>query len=240
MKQKWILTVLTIVALSPCVRADGLEYFAKPVDASANSFAIPAPRADDFTVVLKPYCFGVNLRNQSNPLSPTATVEMSLQLSTLSAPVTVKFLGSYVQMEGRMAGSGHGHMDDPAKIANYIAAYKSQLGINATASDVTTGLKLPSSTNATAVGNEGTIVMRVPGAGTVSKISNSGDISVTPVTIQSIGFVQSGVVTTGSFLAQNGPLSGAWVHHLSSDGKTLDIVAGFPGQEGWCGGFHSP
>ena len=46
--------------------------------------------------------------------------------------------------------------------------------------------------------------------------------------------------STGPYMGLPGPLSAHINIFNSKDGKTIEIAASFPGQEGYCGGYHSP
>ncbi len=50
----------------------------------------------------------------------------------------------------------------------------------------------------------------------------------------------AGGLTNNMYMGQEGPLTANWEATWSSDFKTLNIHAAFPGQHGFCGGYFSP
>lgn len=44
----------------------------------------------------------------------------------------------------------------------------------------------------------------------------------------------------GAYMGSNGALTGSWNYTMSTDKKTLEVYAAFPGENGFCGGYYSP
>lgn len=44
----------------------------------------------------------------------------------------------------------------------------------------------------------------------------------------------------GAYMGSKGALTGNWSYNMSTDKKTLEVYAAFPGENGFCGGYYSP
>lgn len=175
---------------------------------------------NNYSIRFRASCFGVNLRGVANPVSPESIITMSGKMkvdNSADANFTVKFPAKAV-----LGGS------------NYTGADTAALP-----SSDTSGL--PASAKAGISGN----LIQV-------KFDSSVTNSIDPVTaeiklarsrfdISDLSFSQEVPSNGGAYMANNGPLStGSIKVNKSSDGKTIDLEASFPGQNGYCGGYYSP
>jgi hypothetical protein len=208
-------------AAQPVLAKNGLtinggEGAVNPMSSLSVAGATHRTTTNTYTVQFRASCFGTNLRGVANPIAPNATVTMS----------------GNVQIDG--------NSPQPFSISFPAAA---ALNGNTSAA-VLSSSSLPAGSSLAFSGNM-----------LVAKIKSSASTSINPVTaeittvqqrfeIRDINFTQV-VPDSGygeySYYGYSGVLSSSPINiSQSSDGKVVDIETSFPGQEGFCGGYHSP
>ena len=181
---------------------------------------------NNYTVRFRASCFGTNLRGVANPIAPNSTVIMKGNVivdNNASQAFEVRFPASAVLGTGAAA----------------------------TQTGSLSGFTLPAGSRAAYSGN--TVTINIP-----STVTNTVDPVTAQITVAQQRFQVSGIrfeqkagasnakgeycfIGSCSFYAYDGQLSSSAINiSQSSDGKTFDIETGFPGQEGYCGGYHSP
>ena len=182
---------------------------------------------NNYTVRFRASCFGTNLRGVANPISPNSTVIMSGRIQVDSNPeqaFSVRFPASAV------------------------------LGGNAAAATATAALSaasLPGGSRAAYSGNTVTLNIPSPVVNSIDPVTAEITVAQQRFKVSSVSFSQeagpqnnNGEHCFGgacSYYAYTGNLSSSAINiSQSSDGKTYDIETSFPGQEGYCGGYHSP
>ena len=182
---------------------------------------------NNYSVRFRASCFGTNLRGVANPISPNSTVIMNGQVTL-----------------------------DNGSPQNFSVRFPATavLGGNSAAAQQTgalSGFTLPSGSRAAYSGN--TVTLNIPSAVTNSIDPVTAQINVAQQRFQvsNVSFTQEAgaanargeycFISSCSFYAFNGPLSSSAINvNQSSDGKTIDIETSFPGEQGYCGGYHSP
>lgn len=170
-----------------------------------------------YTLRLRASCYGTNLRSVANPVSPNGTVTMSGQYSVnggAAVDFSVKFPGNTV--------------------ANVGTDYNSTL------------VATPAGLTASSTGN--LVEVRLPTSVTASVDTQSGTISKNYAEKNfqffNITFSQEVNDPGGAYLGYTGPIGYGGYNVMdsnqSSDGKTYDMAASFPGENGFCGGYYSP
>jgi len=181
---------------------------------------------NNYAVRFRASCFGTNLRGVANPIAPNSTVVMKGNI--------VIDNGAQQNFEVRF----------PASAVLGTGAAATQTG-------TLTGSPLPPGSRAAYSGN--TVTINIPSTVTNSVDPVTAQINVAQQRFQvsDIKFEQiagpqnnNGEHCFGgscAYYAYTGLLSSSAINiNQSSDGKTFDIETGFPGQEGYCGGYHSP
>lgn len=220
------LNILTLaicfVAAQPALAESALtvnggEGAVNPLADMSVAGATQRTTTNNYSIRFRASCFRTNLRGVANPISPDAIVTM----------------------KGKVTLDNGTPQDFSLKFPAAAA-----LNNNNTASALT-GFTLPPGSRAGFSGNA--VVANIP-----SNVTNSVDPVTAQITIAQQRFQVSDISFTQeipsgggggaySFYGYNGVLSSSAINiNQSSDGKTFDIETGFPGQEGFCGGYHSP
>lgn len=181
---------------------------------------------NNYTIRFRASCFGTNLRGVANPIAPNSTVIM----------------------KGKITVDNNSEQDFSVR---FPASAVLGTGAAATQTSTLSGFSLPAGSRAAYSGN--TVTINIPSA-----VTNTVDPVTAQITVAQQRFKVSGVEfeqeagpannhgqhcfnTSCSYYAYTGRLSSSAINmNQSSDGKTFDIETGFPGQEGYCGGYHSP
>lgn len=181
-------------------------------------------------------CFGTNLRSVANPLSDKSiiTAKLTIAFENQSFPLEVSYPSRVVTPTGVVRGDG-----DVADNARALLKTQMESGGPALALQPT-AYKIP---NNGTVGIYGNVVqINLPLDSTVT-VNPDGSVSVSlqgRPSLKSKSFEQQGA-GGGEFMGHNGPLT-ASIDGLSvaADNSAIDLSVSFPGQEGFCGGYHSP
>lgn len=217
-----ILTLaICIVAAQPALAESALtinggEGAVNPLADMSVAGATQRTTTNNYSIRFRASCFGTNLRGVANPISPDSIVTMHGNVTLDSGSqqaFSIKF---------------------PAAAA---------LNNNNTGSALS-DFSLPPGSRAGFSGNALTI--NIP-----SSVTNSVDPVTAQITVAQARFkvsdirfeqeVPGGGGAAYSYYGLNGILSSSAINlSQSSDGKTYDIETSFPGQEGFCGGYHSP
>ncbi len=215
---------LSFQVAAPHSRAEegGLLTVPPPIESTLNAavpFGVPDPEGSTVTVNLTASCYGTNNRSVMNPLSPSASVNAVMEFT---------------------ADSAHRYE------FTFPAAVTSKAGQSVQASVTVKKVKKSDSSvvniSAQSIGN--VISMRVPFVLAAVNTDGTFTQNARASTVSKIAFNQVGAsATAGSyqFYGYNGPLTFSQPSYTpSSQGTVLDIGVGFPGQDGFCGGYHSP
>lgn len=178
-------------------------------------------------IALKAVCFGTNLRSVTNPLAPNAKIKTTLIYN--GNTIVFSFPGSATNPASNPNPSVPGSDNTAVKTNN-----NASIGVLLNS--------VPVGTTAARLGNmiNLTIPDIVPATATLDA---SGKISITnrKALLSKINFYQYDIPqSAGQFYGKEGTLSTQYSYSYSTDGGTLMIEAHFPGQEGFCGGYHSP
>lgn len=169
---------------------------------------------NNYSVRFRASCFGTNLRGVANPIAPNATVTMHGKLQ----------------------------MDSNTEQSFSITFPALPVIKNNNSNQTLTSYSLPAGARAGFSGNM--IVANIPSTATTSINPVTAEVTVqqSRFKVKDISFTQ--VIPGGGggqYYGYNGVLSSSAINiNQSSDGKTFDIETSFPGQEGFCGGYHSP
>lgn len=221
-KLKALSLAICVGATSTALAKNGLtinggEGAVNPLSDMSVAGATQRTTTNNYTVRFRASCFGTNLRGVANPIAPNATVTMKGNISIDSNPA------------------------QPFSISFPAAA---ALNNNNSASSLS-GFDLPSGSRAGFSGNM--LVANIPSPVTSSIDPVTAKISVAQQRFKISNVEFSQVIPAGggggaySYYGYNGVLSSSAINLTqSSDGKTFDVETSFPGQEGFCGGYHSP
>lgn len=182
---------------------------------------------NNYTVRFRASCFGTNLRGVANPIAPNSTVIMSGKIlidNGTEQNFSVRFPASAV-LGGNSAA--------------------------AQANNTLSGFTLPAGSRAGYSGNTVTLNIPSPVVNSVDPVTAKITVAQQRFKVSSVSFSQEAGPANNhgqhcfgsscSYYAYTGNLSSSAINvNQSSDGKTYDIETSFPGQEGYCGGFHSP
>lgn len=165
-----------------------------------------------FVVNVRNTCFRTNLRGVQNPLGKDSEIRFSFVLKT--GPKIQNVSVTYDGKTAIQTGSG--------TLAKAVSA------------------KSPSSIRAGTYGN--VLRLEIP-VTTMATINGDGEVidNMAPV-VSKMEFYQKVPANSdmGKYMARTGPLT-AVTHVLQPNGSySMEIQADFPGQEGYCGGYHSP
>lgn len=195
---------------------NGGEGAINPMTNLAVTGATHRTTTSTYTIQFRASCFGTNLRGVANPLAPNATVTMSGKLD----------------LDGK--GLQPFSITFPAKAAIYE---------NSTTSVIST-FSLPTGSSVSFSGN--TLVAKIQGSATSSINPVTAEITTAQnrFDVRDISFTQDVPGSSSGayqFYGYSGTLSSSAINiSQSSDGKVIDLETSFPGQEGFCGGYHSP
>ncbi len=246
MKKNIFRMILFCMFFSNAVFANQIQSFpltVSTVTAGDNAANIPngmVTRAVPGTVMinLKSSCFGTNLRQVANPLSPSSIIhaQFTLNLENGSIPISIDYPASVVT-----AGGMDTTNVNPVSNSKFNLPGGSTVGIS---------------------GN--TVVMRVPANLTASVQANGTFASEfnSKVEITGVSFVQEVLTCAqmnsnfnqwghltfamnpsycGPYMGQSGPLSAVFRNvSKAADNTSVDLSVAFPGQSGFCGGYFSP
>lgn len=189
---------------------------------------------DFLSVRLQMSCFGTNLRSVSNPLAPqsTITANIVLDIAGKAVPFKIKFPAELTTKNGYTSDEQLKPMDP--------AHYTLPEGGTAAIYDNTMLIKIPR-----------TVTYTVTGSGEVS--SSGKEASVRSYSFEQavgacgspgpagFGFAPRTTANCGQYYGHDGELT-ARINGLnvSADQSLVEVKVGFPGQEGFCGGYHSP
>ncbi len=159
-------------------------------------------------------CFGTNLRQVSNPLSPLSSVRMNFTLN------------------------------DKGTLKNYSVLYPATLVMKSGSDNIVklgASQVSPASLNAQYTGNNLRITVPIPFEVTVTEsgeMSDNWNVQLASVNFEQI--FEPGAAATGQYMGRNGVLSASVSKSASKDGRQFNIGAHFPGEAGFCGGYFSP
>lgn len=208
-------------AVQPAFAKSGLtinggEGAVNPMTSLAVAGATHRTTTNTYTVQFRASCFTTNLRGVANPIAPNATVTMSGKVDIDGSglkPFSVSFPAA-AAIEGN---SSNATLSSSSMPAGSIVAFSGNMLVAKIKSSVTTSIN-PVTAEVT----------------TAQQRFEVRDISFTQD-------VPSGGGSAYSFYGYSGVLSSSAINiSQSSDGKVVDIETSFPGQEGYCGGYHSP
>ena len=208
-----LFTLIAMGALPVSVNAASLEIVPGGIGDMKIIEGENTSMSGDFLIELNASCYGTNLRSVRNPLSPSSNVVMNVVIkknATETTTVKVRFPASVVR--AGFNGSSPAEILDPT----------------------------PTGTEAVSAGNK--LQVKLPfGVIQRAQVDTAGNINVEDLRnmIESVSFTQEGG-SDGAYLGHNGTLSAKINRNIADNGGKLVITAAFPGQEGYCGGFHSP
>lgn len=193
---------------------NGGEGSVNPLADMSIAGATQRTTTNNYAIRFRASCFRTNLRGVANPVSPNGTIKMSGKI-TVDSGATQDFSITF-----------------PA------AAATSNNGSTTTLS----GFNLPAGSRAGFSGN--LLVADIPSTATSTVDPVTAEIKVAQqrFKVSDIIFWQDVPAGGGGqYYGKSGPLTSSAINiNQSSDGKTYDIETGFPGEEGYCGGYHSP
>ncbi len=219
--KKFILVATMIAGLSAQAQNDtgGIATQVNPLGpVEMTNVVIPGQTSRNsqryFVINVRNTCFGINLRGVQNPLGPDSQIRLSFQLKT-SSGITNGSVTYDGKTAVRTAGTlGTSTRDIPART--------------------------PTTIRAASFGN--VVRIEVP-VNVTATLNSDGEVIETEAPIlQSYEFFQTVSVNSrmGRYMARTGPLS-ATVHVLQPAGSySAEVQAAFPGQQEYCGGYHSP
>lgn len=196
---------------------NGGEGAVNPLSDMSVAGATQRTTTNNYQIRFRASCFRTNLRGVANPISPDAIVTM----------------------RGKVALDSGSAQDFSIKFPAAAA-----LNNNSSGSSLT-GFTLPAGSRVGFSGNS--LVANIPSqvTNTINPVTAEINIAQARFKVSDISFTQE--IPSGggggaySYYGINGVLSSSAINvNQSSDGKVFDIETGFPGQEGFCGGYHSP
>lgn len=216
---------LKVLSLAICVGAsstafskngltvNGGEGAVNPLTDMSVVGATQRTTTNNYAVRFRASCFGTNLRGVANPISPSSIVTMNGQITI-----------------------------DSQAPQGFSITFPAAAAINGNSGGTPlSGFNLPSGSRAGFSGN--LIVANIPSTvtSTIDPVTAKITVAQQRFKISGINFSQTVPADGGQYYANNGALSTGGISiNQSSDGKTFDIEASFPGQNGYCGGFYSP
>lgn len=220
MKSKMILLAFGLAALAAHGQEQRLEVVPKS-SGSLNNMVFDAPNTmgvAGFTIRAHFSCFGTNLRNVSNPLSPSSTLLMNINFPKSSSHSSVISFPAAVTKAGGLSGSQH------------VSVVSGPSGVKAVASGNTIQITFPSYPYSSAPTRAADEDLEMAGKQIDrTQLANMVKIS----------FVQKGA-PGGAYMGHDGPIQAKARQSLSKDMMVLDFHGAFPGQAGFCGGYYSP
>ncbi|QDK45268.1 hypothetical protein DOM22_08935 [Bdellovibrio sp. ZAP7] len=170
-------------------------------------------------------CFGTNLRSVPNPISEYSQLFAKLRYLTVS--------GAYKQVEIQFPATA---------TMNTYGAGAAQNITNNTVVNGDAKVHLDASLKGNLIrinlSEAKTIPVDVLASGTdFTKLS---EFAVKSEFLKDISFRQEVATTPSQFMAFNGPVTASSQWYVSENGKTLTMLASFPGENRFCGGYFSP
>lgn len=190
-----------------------------------NDGFLQSTQRSDFLVTLYGSCFGTNLRSVANPLAPNSTVRMTVVATKddgSDAKFSVTFPAAAVLKEG------------------VEGAEAIPRGLPTSLVPTSPELDAPEGSTASLSGNVLRVTLKNFTHRTIT-VDAGGNINIEDLRslIKSVSFEQRGG-TGGAYMGHDGPLSSKLDVRVNARGTAVEIWASFPGQEGFCGGYHSP
>lgn len=211
------------------------------VSAAPASGAVTRSGKSALLVRIHNSCFGTNLRSVANPLSPDANIEarMEIAFANKSFPIRVKYPAEIVARSGLVQGPAGNAAFERAK-----ALVKNQADLtspNQTAIELNAGaFTIPGGGRAGIYGNVVQLEIPVDSLVTVSQDGTMTTALQGRPSMASKSFTQLDV-NGGEFMGKTGPLTASFDGlSVAADNSAIDLNVSFPGQEGFCGGYHSP
>ncbi len=206
----------------------------------------------DLSVRFRASCYATNLRGVANPISPDATIEMSGMISINNAIPTafsVQF-PSRVVVGGGLSGKAPGNLDMSTSTglgpnarlaaAGNMVILKMVNGDKATLDPVTATISQTETAFNISNLSFNQIVRATSGAPTSQEYQEYKRYAELRQNHVHDEVEYAAQIADKTYLGKDGPLSGTLAVSKSTDGKTLDIEASFPGEAMFCGGYYSP
>lgn len=184
---------------------------------------------NNYSIRFRASCFRTNLRGVANPISPVGIITMNGKVkidSGAQQDFSVKFPADAV-LNGNSTNS-------------QLTGYSLPPGARVGFSGNTLTISIPT-TMTSSIDPVTAKITEAQGRFDVNTISFTQEVPENPTYsfLAQLGFKFT--PRPYSYYGINGTLSSSAINITqSSDGKTYDIETGFPGQEGFCGGYHSP
>ncbi len=202
---------------------------------SFNNVSIPdaatgcRASAGKLQVLVKTMCFGTNNRVVNNPVSAASKITMTLKVKGMAAneaPITVSFLGTQLYEIGRFSDAVF--PGNPSLTADNVTGK-----VQAAGNSLVMERAIGKSYSELAKQDRTNYVESLTFSQTVSSQDLSNCKSVSP---------SGGIgVAACEYLAKDGDVTPVTTWKMDEEcGNTLFITAAFPGQDGFCGGYHSP
>lgn len=174
-------------------------------------------------------CFGANLRAVANPISPVSQITAYINFKRSG--------GDYKSYQ----------VTFPAKAAVSNESVNQDLTPSSVVVDTSTNTVIENFT-ARLAGNLIRVQMKNASSQSVDVLAGGvlvGQLTAPNVKssfVNSIRFEQTMPpgAPAGQYMGADGPLSSNLRWYFSENGKYTTVYASFPGEEGYCGGFHSP
>lgn len=184
----------------------------------------------DTTILdIYPYCYGTNLRSVANPVSPAANIKATI-LYTASDNSTKRFEITFPAGAAMTSSSLNQDLTSESKVFSETGT---------TVTEILTA-RLRDSLIRVSMKKTKTVGLDVLASGTdYGALGNSGDKTNLFKTINFTQIMPANA-TPQQYMGWNGPLSASVRWYFSENGKHATVYAGFPGQNGFCGGYFSP
>lgn len=197
---------------------NGGEGAVNPLSDMSVAGATQRTTTNNYQVRFRASCFGTNLRGVANPIAPNSTV-------TMKGNITIDGKPSQAFSISFPAAAALKNNNSGATLAGYT---------------------LPAGARAGFSGNMLVADIPSPVTSSIDPVTAKITVAQQRFKISDVSFSQ--VIPAGggggaaySFYGYDGVLSSSAINLTqSTDGKTFDIETSFPGQEGYCGGYHSP
>lgn len=240
--------LMSLVLMSPLgALAAGREELPMSVQPSAGGDVSAAPASgattrsgqSDLLVRIHNSCFGTNLRSVANPLSPNSVISAKINIAfgNQNIPIEVKYPSEIVTPQGMTSTN---QPTSPAAQA-LLKPLDSSAGGEQARELVPSAYKLPDGGTAGVYGS--VVQIKVPAAASVT-VNPDGSMVTTlqgRPSVTSKSFNQEGAGEGGEFMGRDGELTASFDGiTVAADNSAVDLTVSFPGQEGFCGGFHSP
>lgn len=231
-----ILTLaICIVAAQPALAESALtinggEGAVNPLADMSVAGATQRTTTNNYSIRFRASCFGTNLRGVANPISPNGTITMAGKI-TVDSGAPQDFSISFPATAALVNNSSN------ATLSGYNLPPGSRAGFS--------GNMLVASITSNVTSSVDPVTAQITVAQQRFKISDISFTQAIPgdgcVTFEFFGQQFTSCRGAYSFYGYNGALSSSAINIIqSSDGKTFDVETSFPGEEGFCGGYHSP